>query len=124
VAARSCGQKAVVTCRGGNLRTPWWTPAVKEAVRLKEAFRAWLAQGSPETAHGYREARRAAAAALGWGRPWRTTFGWPQGSFGKPFGNSGRESRAWLRLFSVGEENCSSRLGILSGGGKNILRNS
>ncbi len=30
--------------RGGNLRTRWWTPAVKEAVRLKkEAFWASLA---------------------------------------------------------------------------------
>ena len=38
---------------------------VKEAVRLKkEAFRAWLAQGSPETADGYQEARRAVASAV------------------------------------------------------------
>ena len=43
-AVRSCGQKAVGAYRGGNLRTRWWTPAVKEAIRLKkEAFRAWLA---------------------------------------------------------------------------------
>jgi len=57
-AARSCGQKAVGACRG-NPRTRWWTPVVKEAVRLKkEVFRAWLAQGSPETADGYREAKR------------------------------------------------------------------
>ena len=64
-AARSCGQKAVGACRGGNQRTRWWTPAVKEAVRLKkEAFRAWLAQGSPETADRYRQARRAAASAV------------------------------------------------------------
>ena len=64
-AARSCGQKAVGACHGGNLRTRWWTPAVKEAVRLKkEAFRAWLAQGSPETADRYRQARRAAASAV------------------------------------------------------------
>ena len=39
---------------------------MKEAVRLKkEAFRAWLAQGSPETAGGYREARRTAASVVG-----------------------------------------------------------
>jgi len=32
-------------------------------LKLKEeAFRAWLAQGSPEAAAGYRQARRAAAA--------------------------------------------------------------
>ncbi|KAK0152129.1 hypothetical protein N1851_006494 [Merluccius polli] len=36
-----------------------WSEAVKEAVKLKkEAFRAWLAQGSPEAA------RRAAASAV------------------------------------------------------------
>jgi len=65
-AARSCGQKAVGACRGGNLRTRWWTPAVKEAVRLKtEAFWAWLTQGSAETADGYRDARRAVASAVG-----------------------------------------------------------
>ena len=62
---RSCGQKVVGAGRGGNLRTRWWTRVVKEAVRLKkEAFRAWLAQGSPETADGYREARRAAASVV------------------------------------------------------------
>jgi len=27
------GQKAVGACRGGNLRTRWWTPVVKEAIR-------------------------------------------------------------------------------------------
>ena len=38
---------------------------MKEAVRLKkEAFLAWLAQGSPETTDGYQEARRAAASAV------------------------------------------------------------
>jgi len=35
-AAKSCGQKAVGACRGGNLRTRWWTLAVKEAIRLKK----------------------------------------------------------------------------------------
>ena len=104
-AVRNCGQKAVGACHGGNPRTRWWTPAVKEAVRLKkEAFRAWLAQGSPETADRYRQARRAVASAVTkaktrvWerslGRPWRRTFGWPQRSSGKLLGDSGRESRA------------------------------
>jgi len=52
-------------CRGGNPRTDRWTPAVKEAVRLKkEAFQSWLAQGSPETADGYQEAKMAAASAV------------------------------------------------------------
>jgi len=43
---------------------------VKEAARLKEAFPAWLAQGSPETADGYREAKRAAASALAEVKTW------------------------------------------------------
>ena len=64
-AARSCGRKVIGACRGGNPRTRWWTPGVREAVKLKkEAFRAWLAQGSPEAADRYRQARRAAAAAV------------------------------------------------------------
>jgi len=50
--------------RGGNPRTQWWTPGVREAVNLKEAFRAWLAQGSPEAADRYRQTRRAAAAVV------------------------------------------------------------
>ncbi|XP_049457564.1 craniofacial development protein 2-like [Epinephelus fuscoguttatus] len=42
--ARSCGQKVVGACRGSNQRTRWWTPAVREAIRLKkEAFWVWLA---------------------------------------------------------------------------------
>jgi len=36
VAGRSCVQKAVGACCDGNLRTRWWTQAVKEAVRLKK----------------------------------------------------------------------------------------
>lgn len=64
-ASRSCGQKVIGACRGGNPRTRWWTPAVREAVKLKkEAFRAWLARGSPEAADRYRVARRAAASAV------------------------------------------------------------
>jgi hypothetical protein len=64
-AARSCGQKVIGACRGGNPRTRWWTPGVREAVKLKkEAFRVWLAQGSPEAADRYRQARRAAAAVV------------------------------------------------------------
>jgi len=37
---------------------------VKEAIRLKEAFRAWLAQGYNEIADGYWEAKRTAASAV------------------------------------------------------------
>ena len=32
--------KIVGACRGGNRRICWWTPAVMEAVKLKEAFQA------------------------------------------------------------------------------------
>ncbi|KAK9532994.1 hypothetical protein VZT92_010351 [Zoarces viviparus] len=64
-AARSCGRKVIGACRGGNPRTRWWTPEVREAVKLKkETFKAWLAQGSPEAADRYRQARRAAAAVV------------------------------------------------------------
>jgi len=71
VVVRSCGQKVVGACRGGNLKTRWWTPAVKEAVRLKkEAFRAWLTSGSPETADWYREAKRAVASTVAKAKIW------------------------------------------------------
>lgn len=43
-AGRSCGQTVTDACRHGNLRTRRWILAVKEAVKLKEAFRTWLAQ--------------------------------------------------------------------------------
>ncbi|KAF7645112.1 hypothetical protein LDENG_00209980 [Lucifuga dentata] len=64
-AVLSCGQKVVGACRGGNPRTRWWTPAVREAIRLKkEAFCAWLAQGTLESADRYQQARRTAASAV------------------------------------------------------------
>ncbi len=64
-AARSCDQKAVSGCRGGDLRTRWWIPVVKEAIKLKkEIFRAWLAQGTPESTDRYQEARRAVALVV------------------------------------------------------------
>ncbi len=64
-AARSCGRKVAGACRGGNPRTRWWTPEVRDAVRLKkESYRALLASGTPEAADGYRRAKRAAARAV------------------------------------------------------------
>uniref|UniRef100_A0A7N8XDS0 Endonuclease/exonuclease/phosphatase domain-containing protein n=1 Tax=Mastacembelus armatus TaxID=205130 RepID=A0A7N8XDS0_9TELE len=46
-AARSCGRKVSGACRGGNPRTRWWTPEVRDAVKLKkESYRAWLACGT------------------------------------------------------------------------------
>ena len=39
-ADQSCGRKVVGACRGGNSRTRWWTPAVRDAVKLKkESYR-------------------------------------------------------------------------------------
>ena len=64
-AAGSCGLKVIGTSRGGNPRTPWWTPVVREAVGLKkEAFRDMLSQGTPEAVARYRQARRTAASAV------------------------------------------------------------
>jgi len=52
----------VDACRGSNQRTRWWTPAVREDVKLKkEAFRVWLSRWSPEAAERYRMAKRAPA---------------------------------------------------------------
>ncbi|TWW77463.1 hypothetical protein D4764_12G0008530 [Takifugu flavidus] len=63
-ADRCCGRKVVGACRGGNARTRWWTPAVRDAVKLKkESYRALLACGTPEAADGYRRAKRSAATA-------------------------------------------------------------
>ena len=60
-AAVSCGLRVLGSSRGGNPRTPGWTPVVREAVRLKkEAFRDMLSIAVA----GYRQARRAAAAAV------------------------------------------------------------
>ncbi|TWW64119.1 R2DM Retrovirus-related Pol polyprotein from type II retrotransposable element [Takifugu flavidus] len=64
-ADRCCGRKVVGACRGGNARTRWWTPAVRDAVKLKkESYRALLACGTPEAADGYRRAKRSAATAV------------------------------------------------------------
>ena len=64
-AVRSCGRRVSGACRGGNPRTRWWTPEVRDAVKLKkESYRAWLARGTPEAADGYRQAKRAAARVV------------------------------------------------------------
>ena len=65
MAVQSYGHKVSSACHGGNPRTRWWTPEVRDAVKLKkESYRAWLARGTPEAADGYRQARRAAARAV------------------------------------------------------------
>uniref|UniRef100_A0A8C5CGF6 Reverse transcriptase domain-containing protein n=1 Tax=Gadus morhua TaxID=8049 RepID=A0A8C5CGF6_GADMO len=46
----SCGLRVLGSSRGGNPRTPWWTPVVKEAVRLKkEAFRDMISWRTPDS---------------------------------------------------------------------------
>ncbi|KAK3554945.1 hypothetical protein QTP86_001875 [Hemibagrus guttatus] len=64
-AIQSCGCKVSGAGRGSNLRTQWWTLEVRDAVKLKkESYRAWLAQGTPEAAETYRQAKRAAARVV------------------------------------------------------------
>jgi len=70
---------------------------------VKEVFRAWLAQGSPETPDGYWEARRAAASAVAEAK----TRVWEE--FGEAMEKdclATQEGKAGLKLCSVGEENC------------------
>ncbi|XP_029903635.1 uncharacterized protein LOC115356559, partial [Myripristis murdjan] len=70
-AVRSCGRKVSGACRGGNPRTRWWTPEVRDAVKLKkESYRSMLACGTPEAADGYRQARRAAVWAVAEAKTW------------------------------------------------------
>ena len=63
-AVRSCGRKVSSACRGGNPRTQWWTPEERDAVKLKESYRAWLTRGTPVAADGYQEAKHAAAQVV------------------------------------------------------------
>ncbi|KAI3375714.1 hypothetical protein L3Q82_004019 [Scortum barcoo] len=64
-AVRSCGRKVSGACRGGNPRTRWWTPEVRDAVRLKkESYRAMLACGTPDAVDGYQQAKQAAARTV------------------------------------------------------------
>ncbi|TWW53743.1 hypothetical protein D4764_0109230 [Takifugu flavidus] len=52
----TCGPSAGIGCLTG--------PAVRDAVKLKESYRALLACGTPEAADGYRRAKRSAATAV------------------------------------------------------------
>uniref|UniRef100_A0A8C9TUR8 Reverse transcriptase domain-containing protein n=1 Tax=Scleropages formosus TaxID=113540 RepID=A0A8C9TUR8_SCLFO len=64
-AVRSCGHKVSSACRGGNPQTRWWTPEVRDVVKLKKEFyQAWLAHGTPEAADGYRWAKWNVALAV------------------------------------------------------------
>ncbi len=47
------------------LETWWWTPEVRDAVKLKkESYQAWLACGTPEAADGSGQAKRTAAQVI------------------------------------------------------------
>ncbi|KAK0156594.1 putative uncharacterized transposon-derived protein F52C9.6 [Merluccius polli] len=70
-ADQSCGRKVVSACRGGNSRTRWWTPVVRDAVKLKkESYRTFLACGTPEAAGRYRQAKRSTAVAVTEAKTW------------------------------------------------------
>ncbi|KAK0150407.1 Craniofacial development protein 2 [Merluccius polli] len=61
-ADQNCGRKVVGACRGGNSRTRWWTPAVRDAVKLKKE--SFLACGTLEEAGRYQQAKRSATVAV------------------------------------------------------------
>ncbi|KAK3572793.1 hypothetical protein QTP86_007398 [Hemibagrus guttatus] len=64
-AIRSCGRKVSGAGCGGNPRTQWWTLEVRDDIKLKkESYRAWLAQGTPEAAEAYRQAKRTTAVVV------------------------------------------------------------
>uniref|UniRef100_A0A3B5Q1D6 Endonuclease/exonuclease/phosphatase domain-containing protein n=1 Tax=Xiphophorus maculatus TaxID=8083 RepID=A0A3B5Q1D6_XIPMA len=98
-ADRSCGRKVVGACRGCNPRTRWWTPSVRDAVRLKkESYRAFLACGLRKQLMG---TGGRSGMRLGWllrqklgrgrslERPWRKTSVRPRGDSGPPSGVEG-----------------------------------
>ncbi|XP_041673427.1 RLA class II histocompatibility antigen, DP alpha-1 chain-like [Cheilinus undulatus] len=64
-ADRSCDRKVVGACHGGNPRTRWWTPAVRDVIKLKkESYRAFLACGTPEAADRYWQAKQFVASEV------------------------------------------------------------
>ncbi|KAI3362127.1 hypothetical protein L3Q82_012456 [Scortum barcoo] len=59
---RSCGRKGLWCLSWRQPRTQWWTPEVRDAVRLKkESYRTMLACGTPDAVDRYRQAKQAAA---------------------------------------------------------------
>ncbi|KAK3507140.1 hypothetical protein QTP70_008534 [Hemibagrus guttatus] len=65
-AIQDCSHKVSGAGHSGNPQTQWWTLEVRDAVKLmKESYQAWLAQGTPEAAEAYRQAKRAAARVSG-----------------------------------------------------------
>lgn len=65
VAVQSIDRKVSGACRSGNPRTRWWTPEVRDTVKLKkESYRAWQACGTPEAADRYRQSKQDAARVV------------------------------------------------------------
>ncbi|KAI3368060.1 hypothetical protein L3Q82_026882, partial [Scortum barcoo] len=74
ISGRICLGHSVQSCLDGRSlvpvvvaipRTRWWTPEVRDAVRLKkESYQAMLACGTPDAVDGYRQAKQAAARTV------------------------------------------------------------
>lgn len=92
-----------------NSQTRWWTPLVREVIRLKESCRTSL----PVRVHRQQMGiDRPSVLQLQWflkqkaecGRssewPWRPAFSWPHKDSGKPPGDSREESSPPRRLYS------------------------
>ncbi|TWW80203.1 R2 Retrovirus-related Pol polyprotein from type I retrotransposable element [Takifugu flavidus] len=109
-----CGRKVVGACRGGNTRTRWWTPVVKDAVKLKkESYWALLACGTPEAADRYRRAKRSAATAVAEAK----TRAWEE--FGEAMENDFRTAskRFWTTIRRLRKGNQCTVNTVYSGDG-------
>ncbi|KAI3352392.1 hypothetical protein L3Q82_005184 [Scortum barcoo] len=91
-AVRSCGRKVSGACRGGNPRTRWWTPEVRDAVRLKKEslsdhvglWDSWTqltGTGRPSKPQPGRSWRQKLGSGRSSVRPWRRTIGRPRKRF-------------------------------------------
>ncbi|KAI3372593.1 hypothetical protein L3Q82_023069 [Scortum barcoo] len=108
-AVRSCGRKVSGACRGGNPRTRWWTPEVRDAVRLKkESYRTMLACGTPDAVDRYPAGQASHS---------------PDSPGGKNFG-SGRSSYSANTAYSAGGELLTSTEDIVVETVEEILRGS
>ncbi|CAM4608815.1 unnamed protein product [Leuciscus chuanchicus] len=110
-ATQCCGHKVSGACRGGNPRTRWWTPEVRDAVK---SYRAWLACGTPEAADGYRQAKRTAARVVveAKNRAWK--------EFGEAMEKDNRlaSKRFWQTIQRLRREKQCPTNAVYSGGGQ------
>uniref|UniRef100_A0A671V1W2 Reverse transcriptase domain-containing protein n=1 Tax=Sparus aurata TaxID=8175 RepID=A0A671V1W2_SPAAU len=113
-AVRSCGRKVSGACHGGNPRTRWWTPEVRDVVKLKkESYRARLARGTPEAADGYLQDKCAAARAVAAAK----TRAWEK--FGEAMEEEYRSAwkKFWQTIRRLRRGKQSSTNTVYSGGG-------